>query len=297
MRSTREIRNRRRIPTVGAVVVFELVFTLACTARAAIAQQPEAPGPWEVSVGAGVASTAVYPGARERYLVPFPAIEASYGRGPLSVSASVLNGLGVTYFQASTGLLWSASVAPGAERRRDGYRVFGVRVDHSDHTAGLLLNTDDVSTPVSVTGMVALPTPVGLVGATVGYHPTKVRPLDPARSDQVHHGMQYALLYLVGFPLSERLAVTGTVRSDYMNRDYARAWYSVEPDTPPLRPFEARSGFRATQVAAQLEYSLTSRIDLSLLGAASWLLGDARRSPLTQVRRSHDLVFQVLYRL
>jgi outer membrane scaffolding protein for murein synthesis (MipA/OmpV family) len=71
----------------------------------------------------------------------------------------------------------------------------------------------------------------------------------------------------------------------------------VERDTPSLPAFVAGGGFQNTQVAVQLDYRLSGRMNLSFLGAGTWLLGDARTSPFTQARRSNDLVIQLLYRL
>jgi len=293
MLTTERAHGRRRLLKTGRTALL----MLACTASAVSAQDAVPPPSWTAAVGVGVASTSIYPGARERYVMPFPVFEASYTRGTLSFSASMLNGLGVSYFQPSTGLLWSLAVAPGRRRARDGYSVLGIRQEHSAQAQTFLQNSSNASTPAAAVAMLALPTRVGIVGATIGYYPTTVTPAEAGSPKQVHHGMQYSLVYMTGLPVTDRLSLSGKVQLAYMSGSFASAWYTVEHDTPALPAFAAGSGFHDTQVGVQLNYGLTQRMAFSFLAAETWLLGDARKSPFTQAARSHDIILQLLYRL
>ncbi len=283
-------------PTTLLVVAFS-AGALSASVASAQSQQTAAPPPRSsISVGVGTASTSLYPGSRERIVLPFPSVDASHTRGTLTLSASVLDGLGVRYFQPSTGLLWNLAIAPGARRTRDGYSVLGVHRAPSDQMRSLLQGSSDASTPVSVVAMLGLPTSVGLVGATVGYYPTKITPAESGRRKSLRHGVQYSLVYLVGLPVTDRLSVGGTLQLKYMSQAYASAWFSQERATSSLPAFAAQRGFKDTQVAVQLDYRLTRRMELSVLGAGTWFLGDARKSPFTQASHSHDLVFRLRFR-
>jgi outer membrane scaffolding protein for murein synthesis (MipA/OmpV family) len=288
-------RNAAPRPS-GVAVAGKVLLLLACTAAGVDAQAALPPG-WSVSAGVGLASTTTYPGASERYALPFPAIEASYSRGPFSVSASAMRGIAATYHQASTGFIWNLSMAPGPRRTRDGYSVLGIRVDHPEAVQALLASSPDAHTTVAAVAMVAAPSPVGLVGVTAGYAPTRVTPAEPDAVERTSHGARYGLLHVMRFPVGRRLTATSQAHITYMSGSHAAAWYSVERATASMPEFLARGGFEEARVALQADYHLSATLSLSVLGNHRWFLGDARRSPYTRASHSHDFVIQLLYRL
>ena len=293
MRSGRSGMGATAMARSGAI----LAMLLTSWASAARAQAPGAGGAWDVAVGMGVLSTSAYPGSDERYAVPFPEARATYRTGELSLSLSVLGGASLTWMDLDHGMIGGLSVRPGRNRDRDGYSILGVPVDHNRRTRDLLRRAPDVSTPLAASAMLALPTPVGIVGASVGWEPTTVSPGRAGGTDRRCNGFEYSLLYMMRLPAGSRLSVAATGRLAFVDRDYATAWYGVENPTSSPASFGPGAGLHDAELSLQLDYALTDRIELSVLDVSTVLLGAARRSPLTQVTSARDMAVALLWHL
>jgi outer membrane scaffolding protein for murein synthesis (MipA/OmpV family) len=133
------------------------------------------------------------------------------------------------------------------------------------------------------------------VGVSVGYHPTTIEYYSDANEDEVTNGFLYSMLYVVQHPLTDRVSLLGMSSLEFMSQDYADAWYSVETETEALRRFEADAGLRDAQLAFQVGYSVSDRVDLSLDYVGTILLGDAKRSPYTVTQLHQTFGVQTSY--
>jgi len=242
---------------------------------------------WAFSFGGGVLHEPVYEGSADTYRTPVPAARVEYTAGALSLSASLLDGLGVSYIHERSGVLGSIGVVPGPERNPDGYAPLFTEIDHSAETRRLLAGTPTVRSPVEADLMVGAVTPVGVVGATLGYR--------PIRGDRNEEAFVGSALYMIPVPVTDRFAVMGLVGVEVMDGAYADAWYGLEEDTAALRAYDPAAGLRAAQLVLELTYRITERLGVSLLGRELVLLGDAAKSPFTERRFQTTAFLQAYY--
>ncbi len=259
-----------------------LILVLGCLGPFASAQDG-----WSLTLGAGVAQSAVYEGSRDYYLSPFPSVAVGYTTGELSFSASLLDGIGVTYMNGDRGILTSLSVNQGPERNSDGYDVLFRHADHTDETGRMLKDTPTVRSIVTTNLTLGFVTPVGLVGAGAGYQPTS--------AEKTYHGFLGSLFYMLPVPVGERARITAIATLEAMDSQYAEAWYSLAEDTASLDAFEADAGLRATQLALEGGFQVTDQFGVSLLVGEVILLGDAARSPFTEERFQTSVMLQAFY--
>ncbi len=231
---------------------------------------------WEISLGAGLAQSPVYEGSEDYYVSPFPAVDVGYTTGSFSFSASILDGLGLSYMHPEGKLLTSISVAPGAGRDSDGYSLLFSQADHSKQTQELLEDTPTVRGIVSTDLTIGTITRVGLFAASVGYRPTD--------AEETYHAFVGSLVYMIGLPLTERLGLAASASIEAMDKRYAEAWYGLDNDTAALDAFEADAGLRMTQLAIEGTYMFSEQIGMTALVGESVLLGDAADSPYTESR-------------
>jgi outer membrane scaffolding protein for murein synthesis (MipA/OmpV family) len=259
-----------------------LALAICCVAPFATAEDG-----WDLTLGAGVAQSPVYEGSRDYYISPFPTVVVSYTTGDISFSASVLDGLGVTYMDGERGILASVSLSSGPERNSDGYDVLFRHADHSDETGRMLEDTPTVKSIVTTNLTLGVVTPVGLVGAGAGYLPTS--------AEKTYHGFIGSLFYMLPVPIGERAQVTAIATLEAMDSQYADAWYSLAEDTDSLDAFDADAGLRATQLVVEGGFQVTDQFGVSLLVGEVILLGDAARSPFTEERFQTSVMLQALY--
>lgn len=259
-----------------------LVLIAGCLAPFASAEDG-----WDLTVGAGVVQSPVYEGAGDYYISPLPNVAVSYTAGTVSVSASILEGLGVTYMDEDRGILTSLSVSPGPERTSEGYDLLFRHVDHTTKTSRILEDTPAVKGIVTTNFTLGFITPVGLVGAGAGYLPTS--------AETTYHGFLGSLFYMLPVPVGERIQVTAMATLEAMDSQYADAWYTLAEDTSSLDAFEADAGLRATQLAVEGSFRITEQFGVSLLVGEVILLGDAARSPYTEEQYQTSLMLQTFY--
>lgn len=242
---------------------------------------------WDFSLGAGLLVAPVYEGSGDTCVSPLPRLSISYSTGSLSFSASLLDGLGISYLHGGSGILASLKVAPGPGRDSEGYSTLLTKAAHSDGTQRLLEGTPAARGVVSTDLTLGALTAVGLFGVTVGYRPTQV--------GQTYHAFTGAVIYMIELNLTDRLSLSALASLEAMDARYAEAWYSLAEDTPALTAFDARAGLRAAQLAVEASAMISGRIGLSLLARELVLLGDAAESPYTEKRLQAAAVLQAFY--
>lgn len=252
---------------------------------------------WDYTAGIAVLSESVYVGADETYVAPTPTFRASYNAGALSYFISLpLEGVGVTYQSEQHNVIGSLTLNFGGQRDPDEYSVIGIPVDHSDKTRAFLKGSPEVETPVEIAATLLRPMNIGIVGASLAYHPTSVEYAQGGIDDKVKHGLLVSLSYMKQLPVTKRLSISGMFSMEFMDDRYAEAWYGVERGTASLDTFQAKAGLRDAQIAIHASYNISERVALSLYGANMVLLGDAQDSPYTVEQNQRTFLAELVYR-
>jgi len=250
---------------------------------------------WKVSLGAGMAGENVYIGSDDYYITPLPSLNASYASGNVTYSLSILEGLGITYMKPDWGLIASVNINGGATRDTEEYKVMGISIKHADKTKTLLEGSPDLNTPFTVNTTLAYATPVGLFGVSATIHPTSIKYNQVAQKDKTRNGMLYAMLYMIGAPVTEQLSVSGIFSIDLMDQTYADTWFGVDQPTKTLGTFKASAGLCSSMIALEAKYQLSKHISLSAVGGSTILMADAKNSPFTVETVQRTVMTQVLY--
>ena len=248
---------------------------------------------WDLTLAIGGITEPIYPGSEHSYVVPIIDLRAETRRGPWSFSGSLLQGIDVTWFDPERGLLVSLNLNQGDERRRDVYSVAGFEVDHRASTRRLLSGSPELSNPINGTLMVGVLSPIGIVGASVAYVPTKVT---GNAGESTRHGVLASLLHMLVLPVGDRLEMSTLARVEFMDGEAADTWYTADEIAGVRDGFRAGAGLRDASLAAQLRYSLTERVSITGVVQYTRLLGDAGASPFTTARGQTTALLQTEYR-
>ncbi len=271
-------------------ICLAVLIALTCTEKMA-----EAKDGWDFAMGGGVYSSNVYVGSEDYYITPFPTVEAVYGMDDVSLSLSLLNGIGVTYFNQENGLIGDITLTSGEERDSEEYSVLWIAKDHSERTKRLLADSPKVSTPIVVNGMIGYQVLNGIIGANIGYHLIDVDYTLAGQKDPDYQGILFSLFYSVERSMTETLSFKAMLGVEYMNQDYADAWYSISQATAELDLFDADAGLRDAMFSIGVTRMFSAHTGVSLLGAGTLLLADAGRSPYTVERFQPSTMLTAFY--
>jgi len=272
------------------VVVLFVLFGLACSPDRNLAAEG-----LDLSVGGGVYRSDVYPGSNDYFVELVPMARASYGKGEVSFSLSLLDGLGVTYFNQEKGFMGSITMNYGEERDSKEYSVLGSMEDHSERTKRLLLDTPTASAPVVYSATIGYQALKGMIGASIGYYPTSLDYQLTGQEDADYQGLLYSLFYSIDRLVTEKLFFSAMLGVEYMNQDYADAWYTVRFPTSRLDAFEANAGLRDAMFSLQVSRMFSEKIEVSLLAAGTVFLADAGQSPYTVEKFQPSTLLYAVY--
>lgn len=247
---------------------------------------------WDFAVGAATVTQPIYAGADQSFAVPIPVFSATTRRGAWSISASVLDGFDVTWMNLERGLIAGLNVNQGQERRREVYSVFGMEQDHDADTMRLLEGAPEVSNPVNMTMSLGHLSAIGLLRLSLGYHPATV---DLDTSESRRHALMLGLSHIASKSFGPRWSVTTIAQIQFMDSEYADAWYTAEETNSVHGTFDADAGLHDMMVAAQVSYAVNERVRVQWLAAHSRLVGDAGSSPYTTGRGQNTAYVQVEY--
>jgi outer membrane scaffolding protein for murein synthesis (MipA/OmpV family) len=122
----------------------------------------------------------------------------------------------------------------------------------------------------------------GIFSVSLEYHPTTWE--ITGERDRTHDGFIFSLSCMKPVPVTDKLTVTTRLAVDLMDKNYAKAWYSVEKQTLALNAFEADAGVRDVELAVRVDYRFSAHISAAFLAQNSFLLTDAGDSPYTTSR-------------
>ncbi len=244
---------------------------------------------WEFSLGAGGFASSAYPGSDERFLAPVPMAKAAYSSGGFEASASVMEGLGLRYVDMEARVFASLGLNFGEKRGAEEFSAGLFSRRHDAETRSLLEGSPETESLLRAGLKLGWISPVGVVGASLDYHPTRVE------GAGLEHGLLGSAFWLAPVPLSDRLTVTAMLALEAMDGAYAEAWHSVGAPTAELEAFEARAGLRSCLVFLGLDYAFAERWTASLVAANAFLLADAARSPYTRSRYQPTFALTTAY--
>jgi len=268
------MKNHR--PSKFPVMITVVLLCLACVLENALADNQ-----WDFTVGGGFYRDSVYAGSDDFYVVPVPIARASYARGNLSFYLSLLNGIGVSWFNEEKGLTASTSVRYGQERDSREYSLMGIMAVHSERTKRLLADTPTASAPVVYDATISCRALKGTIEASVEWYPTSVDYHLAGQQDRDFNGLIYSLFYSLEDRLTERYLFSGKVGVQFMNQGYADAWYTVRYLTAELDAFAADAGLADAKLSLQVTRMFSEKAGVSLLGTATLFMADAGTSPYT----------------
>lgn len=269
---------------IGAIVVALCLF---------VAVDLTAQDAWSFAFGGFGMLMNTYPGSDEYDVSVMPEVKIAYAKGPVTFGFSLIDGVGFTYANPEIHLLVSLNLFLGSERDSETYAVGFFRKDHSNRIARRLADTPTVSTIAYGELALGYMGPVGIFGATVEYHPTSYE----GDSNEFYHGIVSSVYYLLPFPVTDRLMVTGKFAVDFMDARYAEAWYSLPEDTAELDAFRAEPGIKDVKLYLRLDYLLAKHVGVIVLASDTLLLGDAGRTPLTSERNQLMFGLCAVYKL
>jgi len=273
------------------------MMTVAMAAAIALAATAAAAGhSWQYTVDLAAISEHTYAGSDERYLSALPAVGASRTSGATTFFLHLpFGGLGLSHVHRATGLRATLSANFGGERGPRDYSVFGFSQEHDRRTQQLLAGSPTVSTPVCVEAKLEYPLASGILGARLGYHPSRIEFADAARADETRHGLLLSLQYLRPVQVTDRLVLAGSVGLEVMDASYAGAWFGVDQATAELARFDADAGLRDVEAAVHASYRLSPQVSLSLYYRGMLLLADAAASPYTVERYQQTYLLGTSY--
>ena len=226
-------------------------------AEAAVTVQSEGPGPEEggdhISIGAGAAYMPVYQGAEKYRFQPLPAIDIQLGR----FFVNFQDGIGANLFDSE-----SVTVGVGLTPA-DGYRK-------KDAPPGI----GKLSMGVGARGFVkfrqfgfeaTLGTTKILAGSTKGV--------------LVDASLSYPVM------ISEKLMLNPSIGTTYGDKKHNNRYFGVNAQqalASGLPQFRAGSGFIDAKADLGLQYRLTDRIGVGVVGGVTTLLGDVKDSPIVK---------------
>lgn len=289
--SSRNQKSRGGVFRLAAVVL-PVALAVSLPADKATAQASS----WDFTLDAALFAENVYVGSDEHYITPLPAFKATHSAGAYTYFLSLpLEGFGVSHVDEHSGLTSKLTMNFGGQRQAREYSVVGVGFEHSDRTRALLEGSPDVSTPVFVEAGLGYPTPVGILGAALGYHPTSIQQTGAETDKDFRHGFVLTMQYLGFVPLSNKLSLSGIFNLELMDGNYADAWYGVDQETAELDRFDSGAGLRDVQLALYANYQISEEVSLSLYGNSMILLGDAANSPFTVSRHQQTFLLRTSY--
>jgi outer membrane scaffolding protein for murein synthesis (MipA/OmpV family) len=250
---------------------------------------------WDFMMGGGIYRANTYPGSNDYYVVPVPMARASYGKGNVSYSLSIPDGLGVTWSRQEKGLMGRINMNYGEIRDSEEYSVLGMMEEHSERTKRLLVDTPTAEAPIVYDATIGYQALNGMIGASVGYYPTSVDYQLSGQEDRDYQGLVYSLFYSTDRPVNQKLSFSAMLGAEYMNQDYADAWYTVQFPTARLNVFEADAGLRDVMLSVQVTSMFSEKVGISFLGAFTKLLGDAGQSPYTLEKFQSSTLFYAFY--
>lgn len=235
-------------------------------------------GDW-ISIGVGAAYSPSYDGSDDYVISPLPIVQGSLAGVDIDPRPG---GLALDFIPDEDGqIAFSAGIAA---------RVVGNRANRIEDPVVESLGELDTAIEVGPTAGISFP---GLLNPydSLSFN-TDVR-WDVAGA---HSGRVIAPSVTYFTPFSKAIAGSLTLSTNHIDDDYADYYYSVSPAQSAvsgLPAFAAASGFRDVGVTLFMGWDLdgdATNGGLALAGIVgrSWLLDDAKRTPLTSVRGDAD---------
>ncbi|CCQ74837.1 MipA/OmpV family protein [Magnetospira sp. QH-2] len=255
---------------MNTVKTLLVLAVLAATSSAVIAEETpktvDAPDSSEAqsSVGLGVAMVPEYDGSEEYEFHLLPTGKLALGRHSIALTGSDLR----------ANLLWGPVTLGPIVSYRAG------RDADVKHAQVSLLPEIDGAVELGAHLSVALTDSFALSGEML------------ADVSDVHRGFHGKLSLDIQQPVTDRLALMGSVSSSFMDSNFAQTYFGVTATgaaASGLSAFDADSGFRDVGLTIGAAYQLTESVSLNGMLGYSHLLGEAGDSPIVKAGSSGQM--------
>lgn len=219
-------------------------------------------------VGIGAVYAAVYQGADDYRTLPMPAIDIVSG----PFFANLRNGIGVNVIDTDTFTMGGSVALMTGYRRKD----VPEGVDKLNFGAG-----GRIFTSIKAGGMIAtLGGTQGFAGSTKGFI--------------ADASIAYPL------PISSRFMLIPSVGTTWADRKHNDRYFGIDADevlASGLPRFRGRAGFKDISAMIAASYRLNSRVNLTVSGGVTTLVGDVVDSPLVEHKTRPVGTVSLSYRL
>jgi len=243
---------------------------------------------WNLTLGGGVAVMPKYSGSDELKQMHFPLIDAEYSVAHFTLFYSMDRG-GIKFFETDY-LSLSMGFSLGENRRTDEIRYFEGEKNSKD-----LIGTPKIYNRIRYYGSATMPFSEGKFSASTYLAPIDAKYDEVERQDNSYDGILLSFDYNYAWNLGPKLIVSLTTSTNWMNTEYAQAYYSVNYATTHLNIYQASSGFKDVSTIATVSYQLNKSFGVLLMSTATYLLNDAAQSPISENDWQASLATAVFY--
>lgn len=261
-----------------------LLMVVAMFTPSLVLAQKSQERPWSLTLGAGAEVRPVYSGSDELNVSPFPYIEAEYTTTYLDLFIAGDEASLKVHPPALPGSNITLGVKKGQSRDRDDEAVDDI-----------LAGTANLENIVQGFAKMTWLSSVGQWSSTVYWLPTSAEYDAPGIADDTYHGVTISVDYALGGQLHPKLFAFATIGANWMNDDYAEAFYSVAYPTAELDAFKAEVGFNNVHGTLGARYAFSRHLGGMLLLSGKQLLSDAADSPLTTQEFQPEVVAILSY--
>ncbi len=246
---------------------------------------------WDLKLGAGFGVTPVYSGSAKLTYRYFPLVIATYE-----------SRYGALHFEENRGWITFiknafVSISTGAEfgtnRRKSSLPEFG-----GDNDQDILEGTPTLENPVRYFGEVVYNIPMGKLTTAAHYIPVKAKYAQVAgevRPDRDYDGFLVSVSWDDTKWLYKGLNINYFVGIDWMNENYADAYYGIQYATNNLPGYDVASGFEKVTAKLLFTYMFNRQVGARIAGIGSYLLGGAKDSPLAESSNQASIRANVFY--
>ena len=256
------------------------------------AQEEEAARRWTLELGGLIAMKPIYSGSNELALAPYPFINAEY-RTTYATPYAFGDEAGVKFH------------LPQPERPYlhygYSYLVVGVKAGHSrdnenEAVESLLEGTPSIENSVQFFTGLTVQTRIGEFSSRLTLLPVDVNYDGDVLEDEDYSSLKVAFDYLIGGNVDPKLVVYAALGINWMNNEYAEAYYGLRYPGVKLDAFEAEGGMNDFHGMIGARYMFSKHVSSDLMLSGAKLLGDAADSPLTKSEFQPNITSVISYR-
>lgn len=258
--------NFKMLIKLVLVVIFVFSFQLPSFALDDV-EYVEGGQNWDLMFGFGGIAVPGYNGSNRLKVFPIPYIDVSYRTKYLEYFANCEDGAGVSKkISKSIPINVSAGINIGEDARKSNDFI-------------ILEGTPDVTNNYSLFGKISSIVAPGKFSTKVSYFPISLHYINSEMQDKKYNGLLGSFDWEDDI-ISGRFLFNLGFGFSVMNKNYAKANYSVETPTPKLKAFNADDGVRDIHASVNIVRLFDQKKGAVFVAEAAYLTGDAGKSPI-----------------